>query len=234
MRLSETEATQWTSNELLRHPEFVWSQPATARIGSRSILPSCVVSNTTPAPSTKLNCFWRPRTKRAAPCGSARSAAAGATTASSRASAASRCRRPDSPSACRGCRPRSPCWASSIRQGVRASRRHRVRRRHRRLSEDGRGTAQREHPRRALSRQSQAILGQQMKYADRRNAPCAIVQGSDEKATRQGADQGSDSGAGLSDIKDRDEYLKRQAEAQDQGPCTASASRASQKFSTAP
>ena len=57
-------------------------------------------------------------------------------------------------------------------------------------------------------------LGQQMKYADRRNSPCAIVQGSDEKAQGQGADQGSDLGAGLTEIKDREEYLKRQAEAQ--------------------
>jgi histidyl-tRNA synthetase len=63
-------------------------------------------------------------------------------------------------------------------------------------------------------------LGQQMKYADRRNAPCAIVQGSDEKA--RGVVQIKDliSGAGLTEIKDREEYLKRQAEAQievDQG-----------------
>jgi len=57
-------------------------------------------------------------------------------------------------------------------------------------------------------------LGQQMKYADRRNAPCAIVQGSDEKA--RGVVQIKDliSGAGLTEIKDREEYLKRQAEAQ--------------------
>jgi histidyl-tRNA synthetase len=57
-------------------------------------------------------------------------------------------------------------------------------------------------------------LGQQMKYADRRNAPCAIVQGSDEKAKGKVQIKDLISGAGLTDIKDREEYLKRQAEAQ--------------------
>jgi histidyl-tRNA synthetase len=63
-------------------------------------------------------------------------------------------------------------------------------------------------------------LGQQMKYADRRNSPCAIVQGSDEKARGKVQIKDLISGAGLTDIKDREEYLKRQAEAQtevDQG-----------------
>jgi histidyl-tRNA synthetase len=63
-------------------------------------------------------------------------------------------------------------------------------------------------------------LGQQMKYADRRNAPCAIVQGSDEKARGKVQIKDLILGAGLTDIKDRDEYLKKQAEAQtevDQG-----------------
>jgi histidyl-tRNA synthetase len=63
-------------------------------------------------------------------------------------------------------------------------------------------------------------LGQQMKYADRRNAPCAIVQGSDEKTKGKVQIKDLISGAGLTDIKDREEYLKRQAEAQievDQG-----------------
>ena len=57
-------------------------------------------------------------------------------------------------------------------------------------------------------------LGQQMKYADRRNSPCAIVQGSDEKARGKVQIKDLISGAGLTDIKDREEYLKRQAEAQ--------------------
>jgi len=57
-------------------------------------------------------------------------------------------------------------------------------------------------------------LGQQMKYADRRNAPCAIVQGSDEKAKGKVQIKDLILGAGLTEIKDREEYLKRQAEAQ--------------------
>ena len=57
-------------------------------------------------------------------------------------------------------------------------------------------------------------LGQQMKYADRRNSPCAIVQGSDEKARGKVQIKDLILGAGLTDIKDREEYLKRQAEAQ--------------------
>jgi histidyl-tRNA synthetase len=57
-------------------------------------------------------------------------------------------------------------------------------------------------------------LGQQMKYADRRNAPCAIVQGSDEKARGKVQIKDLILGAGLTEIKDREEYLKRQAEAQ--------------------
>jgi histidyl-tRNA synthetase len=57
-------------------------------------------------------------------------------------------------------------------------------------------------------------LGQQMKYADRRNSPCAIVQGSDEKAKGKVQIKDLISGAGLTEIKDREEYLKRQAEAQ--------------------
>ena len=44
--------------------------------------------------------------KKAALCGSARSAAADVMMVSSRAFVASRCRRPDFPSGCRGCRPR--------------------------------------------------------------------------------------------------------------------------------
>jgi histidyl-tRNA synthetase len=57
-------------------------------------------------------------------------------------------------------------------------------------------------------------LGQQMKYADRRNSPCAIVQGSDEKAKGKVQIKDLILGAGLAEIKDREEYLKRQAEAQ--------------------
>jgi histidyl-tRNA synthetase len=57
-------------------------------------------------------------------------------------------------------------------------------------------------------------LGQQMKYADKRNAPCAIVQGSDERANGKVQIKDLILGAGLTEIKDREEYLKKQTEAQ--------------------
>jgi histidyl-tRNA synthetase len=57
-------------------------------------------------------------------------------------------------------------------------------------------------------------LGQQMKYADRRNAPCAIVQGSDEKANGKIQIKDLILGAGLTEIKDREEYRRKQTEAQ--------------------
>jgi histidyl-tRNA synthetase len=57
-------------------------------------------------------------------------------------------------------------------------------------------------------------LKAQMKYADRRSSPCVVIQGGDEKA--KGAVQVKDLvlGATLSGIEDREEYLKKQAEAQ--------------------
>ncbi len=57
-------------------------------------------------------------------------------------------------------------------------------------------------------------LKAQMKYADRRGAPCAVIQGGDEKA--KGAVQVKDLilGATLTTIEDRDDYLKKQAGAQ--------------------
>jgi histidyl-tRNA synthetase len=57
-------------------------------------------------------------------------------------------------------------------------------------------------------------IGQQMKYADRRNSPCAIVQGSDERASGKIQIKDLILGAGLTEIKDREEYLKKQSEAQ--------------------
>jgi histidyl-tRNA synthetase len=57
-------------------------------------------------------------------------------------------------------------------------------------------------------------IGQQMKYADRRNSPCAIIQGSVEKANGKIQIKDLILGAGLTEIKDREEYLKKQAEAQ--------------------
>jgi histidyl-tRNA synthetase len=57
-------------------------------------------------------------------------------------------------------------------------------------------------------------MGNQLKYADRRNSPCVIIQGSDEKAKGKIQIKDLILGAGLTEIKDREEYLKKQTEAQ--------------------
>ena len=57
-------------------------------------------------------------------------------------------------------------------------------------------------------------VGQQLKYADRRNSPCAILQGDDEKLKNEVQIKDLILGGGLTAIKDRDEYLRKQAEAQ--------------------
>jgi histidyl-tRNA synthetase len=57
-------------------------------------------------------------------------------------------------------------------------------------------------------------FGPQMKYADRRNSPCVVIQGGDEKARGEVQIKDLILGAAIADIKDRDEYLKKQAEAQ--------------------
>src|SRR5205807_613295 len=57
-------------------------------------------------------------------------------------------------------------------------------------------------------------VGQQLKYADRRNSPCAVIQGGDEKLKNEVQIKDLILGGGLAAIKDRDEYLKKQAEAQ--------------------
>jgi len=57
-------------------------------------------------------------------------------------------------------------------------------------------------------------VGQQLKYADKRNSPCAIIQGGDEKSKNEVQIKDLILGATLTAIKDRDEYLKQQAEAQ--------------------
>jgi len=57
-------------------------------------------------------------------------------------------------------------------------------------------------------------LGQQMKYADKRRSPCAIIQGTDEKANGKVQIKDLIAGAELTSIEDRTEYLKKQAEAQ--------------------
>jgi histidyl-tRNA synthetase len=58
-------------------------------------------------------------------------------------------------------------------------------------------------------------MGNQFKYADKRNSPCAVIQGGDEKAKGEVQIKDLILGsqiAGLS--KDRDDYLQKQAEAQ--------------------
>jgi histidyl-tRNA synthetase len=57
-------------------------------------------------------------------------------------------------------------------------------------------------------------LGAQLKYADRRGSPCAIIQGGDEKARNEVTIKDLILGAGLAAIEDRAEYLSKQAEAQ--------------------
>jgi histidyl-tRNA synthetase len=57
-------------------------------------------------------------------------------------------------------------------------------------------------------------MGNQLKYADRRNSPCVIIQGSDEKAKGKVQVKDLILGAGLTTTGDRDEYLKKQTEAQ--------------------
>ncbi len=54
----------------------------------------------------------------------------------------------------------------------------------------------------------------QMKYADRRSSPCAVIQGGDERAKGEVTIKDLILGATLTETKDRDEYLKKQAEAQ--------------------
>jgi histidyl-tRNA synthetase len=54
----------------------------------------------------------------------------------------------------------------------------------------------------------------QMKYADRRGSPCVVIQGGDEKARGEVQIKDLVLGATLTAIEDREEYLKKQAEAQ--------------------
>ncbi len=54
----------------------------------------------------------------------------------------------------------------------------------------------------------------QMKYADRRFSPCVVIQGGDERAKGEVTIKDLILGATLTETKDRDEYLKKQAEAQ--------------------
>jgi histidyl-tRNA synthetase len=57
-------------------------------------------------------------------------------------------------------------------------------------------------------------IGAQTKYADKRGSPCVVIQGGDEKVKGEVQIKDLILGGTLSSIKDRDEYLKKQAEAQ--------------------
>jgi histidyl-tRNA synthetase len=59
-------------------------------------------------------------------------------------------------------------------------------------------------------------LGQQLKYADRRGSPCAVIQGGNEKASRKVLVRDLIAGAEFAKLEqsDRDAYLQKQAEAQ--------------------
>ncbi len=65
-------------------------------------------------------------------------------------------------------------------------------------------------------------MGNQLKYADARNSPCAIVQGSNEREHADGPHvivQDLIAGRAIgADITDRDEYLKKKAAAQEAVP----------------
>jgi histidyl-tRNA synthetase len=58
-------------------------------------------------------------------------------------------------------------------------------------------------------------FGPQMKYADRRNSPCVVIQGSDEKQKGEVQIKDLILGAELAGLsKEREDYLKKQADAQ--------------------
>jgi histidyl-tRNA synthetase len=57
-------------------------------------------------------------------------------------------------------------------------------------------------------------MGPQLKYADKRGAPCVVIQGGDEKAKGEVQIKDLILGATLSATMDREEYLKKQADAQ--------------------
>jgi len=62
-------------------------------------------------------------------------------------------------------------------------------------------------------------LGNQLKYADKRNAPCVVIQGGDEKAKGEVAIKDLIVGAKLGKLeKGREEHLQKQAEAQQSVP----------------
>jgi histidyl-tRNA synthetase len=72
---------------------------------------------------------------------------------------------------------------------------------------------------RAANIRAELYLGEsgmkaQMKYADRRGSPCVVIQGGDEKAKGEVQIKDLVLGATLTSLEDREEYLKKQAEAQ--------------------
>ena len=72
---------------------------------------------------------------------------------------------------------------------------------------------------RAANIRAELYLGEsgmkaQMKYADRRGSPCVVIQGGDEKAKGEVRIKDLVLGVTPTSIEDREEYLKKQAEAQ--------------------
>ena len=62
-------------------------------------------------------------------------------------------------------------------------------------------------------------LGNQLKYADKRNAPCVVIQGGDEKAKGEVTIKDLIVGAELAKLeKGREEHLQKQGEAQQSVP----------------
>jgi histidyl-tRNA synthetase len=58
-------------------------------------------------------------------------------------------------------------------------------------------------------------FGNQLKYADKRGSPCVVIQGGDEKAKGEVQIKDLVLGAEIAGLsKERDDYLKKQAEAQ--------------------
>jgi histidyl-tRNA synthetase len=58
-------------------------------------------------------------------------------------------------------------------------------------------------------------FGNQLKYADRRNSPCVVIQGGDEKARGEVQIKDLILGAEIATLStEREDYLKKQAEAQ--------------------
>jgi len=58
-------------------------------------------------------------------------------------------------------------------------------------------------------------IGNQLKYADKRGSPCVVIQGGDEKARGEVLIKDLVLGAEIAGLsKERDDYLKKQAEAQ--------------------